>query len=122
MSRRLLVGSLIALFVNCALRKLSSAYIGIPLLIPQPLLFLADALLADLQNSVPGQPAKDPPRHNFSPVNGQSGASPGYGSVRPKQQAASPTSVSCLIEGCTISQGCSSVSSQWKHWALRSSD
>lgn len=59
---------------------------------------LADALLADLQNSVPGQPAQQPPRHhNYSPVNSNSGAqngsSPGYGSVRPKQQAVSPASV-----------------------------
>lgn len=61
-----------------------------------------DALLADLQNSVPGQPAQQQSRHhNYSPVNSngvQNGASPGYGSVRPKPpQANSPTSVSNRI-------------------------
>lgn len=55
-----------------------------------------DALLADLQNSVPGQPQQPAHHHNYSPVNGgHNGASPGYGSVR--KQAASPTSVSIQL-------------------------
>lgn len=60
-----------------------------------------DALLADLQNSVPGQPQQPPAHHHYPPLNGggaqnQNGASPGYGSVR--KQAASPTSVSLFKE------------------------